>query len=199
VSTQIAGTINNPKEPRSETMRLQRTFVVLASAAVTTVFTLSLLVPSGVDAVDTMTRIKPLIDQPRFLSQGCGFVLKTNKVDYEAGDTPAIEVTASNPTGKTVTTTVWVNILASAPASPASRMLPVPRTLCSHPCVFSLKPGASATLSITSEAKLPAGQDISISITDKQRAILASSLSTPRPKVPVGPPAPATLNARLKP
>jgi hypothetical protein len=180
-------------------MKLQGAFVVLATGVVTTVFTVSLLAPRDLDAVDTLARIKPLIVQPRFMSQGCGFVLKTEKAEYEAGDTPAIKVTASNPTDKAVATTVWVNISASAPASPMARMLPVPQVLWSHPCVFNLKPGTSATLSITSEAKLPAGQNISISITDKQRAILATSLSTPKRKGPADPPAAATLTARLKP
>lgn len=180
-------------------MKLRDAFVVLATAAVTTVFTVSLLAPSGVDAVDAVARIKPLIVQPRFVSQGCGFVLKTDKVDYQAGDTPAIEVTASNPTDKPATTTVWVTISASAPASLMSRMLPVPQTLWSHPYVFSLKPGVSTTLSITSEAKLPAGKNISISITDKQRAILATSLSTPKAKVSAGRTVPATQTAELNP
>ena len=180
-------------------MKLQGAFVVLATAAVTTVFTVSLLAPSGVNAVDTSARIKPLILQPRFMSQGCGFVLKTDKVDYNAGDMPAIDVTASNPTDKAVTTTVWVNISASAPASPLSRMLPVPQLLWSHPCVFSLKPGVSTTLSITSETKLPAGQNVSISITDKQRAILATNLSTPKPKGPAVRTVPVAQTAGLKP
>ncbi len=180
-------------------MRLQGTFVVLVTAAVTTVFTVSLLAPSGVNAVDTLARIKPLIVQPRFLSQGCEFVLKTDKVDYEAGDTPAITVTASNPTDRAVATTVWLNISASAPASPMSRMLPVPQTLWSHPCVLSLEPGVSTTLSIASEAKLPAGKNISISITDKQRAILATSLSTPKAKGPLSRTKPAAQITGLKP
>ena len=91
-------------------MKLQGTFVVLATAAVTTVFTVSLLAPNGVGAVDSAARIKPLIVQPKLASQGCEFVLKTDKAEYDAGDAPAIEVTASNPTDQAVTARVWVNI-----------------------------------------------------------------------------------------
>ncbi len=160
-------------------MRLQGTYVVLATAAVTTVFTVSLLAPNGVGAVDAAATIKPLIPQPRLESQGCGFVLKTDKPDYEAGDRPSIEVTASNPAdGKDVTTTVWVNISARAPASPMARLLPTPETLWSHPYAFELKPGASKALTINSDAKLPAGKVISISITGEQQTILATSVST---------------------
>ena len=122
-------------------MRLQGTYVVLATAAVTTVFTVSLLAPNGVGAVDAAATIKPLIPQPRLESQGCGFVLKTDKPDYEAGDRPSIEVTASNPAdGKAVATKVWVNISARAPASPnpacfrlRKRSGPIPMSSISSP------------------------------------------------------------------
>jgi hypothetical protein len=46
---------------------------------------------------------------------------------------------------------------------------------------------------------LPAGQNISISITDKQRAILATSLSTPKAKVSASQTAPGTQTAGLNP
>ena len=180
-------------------MKLQAAFVVFATAAVTTVFTVSLLAPGGVGAVDAPARIKSLIVQPRFVSQGCAFALKTDKADYPAGDTPVIELTASNPTDKTVAATVWVNLSASAPASPMARMLPVPKTLWSHPCVVTLKPGESTTLSLKSEAKLPAGQNIAISITDRQRAILATSLSTPKTNGPTGQMLLPTQTARVMP
>ena len=160
-------------------MRLQGAYVVLATAAVTAVFTVSLLAPNGVGAVDAAATIKPLIPQPRLESQGCGFVLKTDKPDYEAGDRPSIEVTASNPAdGKAVATKVWVNISARAPESLQSRMLPIPETLWSHPYVFDLKPGASKALTIRSDIKLPAGKVISISITGNEQTILATSVST---------------------
>ena len=71
-------------------------------------------------------------------------------------------------------------------------MLPPPKTVWSHPCVFELKPGDSTAISITSEAKLPAGQSIFISITDKDRAILAANLSTPQAARPAGQDAPQT-------
>ena len=167
-------------------MRLRGVLVVMGTAAVTTAFTVSLFGPRGLIAVDTVGTIKPVIAQPRFASQGCEFVLKTDKTGYEAGEQPALEVTASNSTDKAVTTTVWVNILASAPASLTSRMLPIPQTLWSHPCVFGLTPRESKTLTIASETKLPGGKNISITITDRQRAVLASSLSTPSPKGQAG-------------
>ena len=163
-------------------MKRQGVLVVFGSAAVTTVFTVMLLAPSGVDAVDAIRRIKAVIAQPQFASQGCVFKLKADKAEYEAGDRPTVEVKASNPTEKSVETTVWINILGSAPASLASRMLPIPQVLWSKPCVVSLKPGEARTLNITSDAKLPAGQNISFIMTDKQRAVMAINLDVKAPQ-----------------
>ena len=40
----------------------------------------------------------PIIgEQPQLLSQGCTFVLRTDKETYAAGESPVIEITASNP------------------------------------------------------------------------------------------------------
>jgi hypothetical protein len=163
-------------------MRRQGVLVVFGTAAVTTAFTVMLFAPRGVGAGDAVTRIKAMIAQPHFTSQGCVLVLKTDQVEYEAGDRPTVEVKASNPTDKPVETTVWISISASAPASLMSRMLPVPRVLWSHSCVVSLKPGEAKTMSVTSDAKLPAGQNIAFTMTDKQRTVLASSLGTKPPK-----------------
>ncbi len=163
-------------------MKRQGVLVVFGTAAVTTVFTVMVLAPRGVGAIDVVQKTKAVIAQPQFTSQGCVFVLKTDKAEYEADDKPAVELKASNPTDKSVETKVWINISASAPISPLSRMLPIPQVLWSHPCVVSLKPGEIRTLSIMSEAKLPAGQTILFTMTDKQRAVLASSLAVKDPK-----------------
>jgi hypothetical protein len=167
---------------RSKSMKRQSVLVVFGTAAVTTVFTVMLFAPSGVGAIDTIHRIKAVITQPQFESQGCVFVLKTDKAEYEAGDRPTVDIKASNPTDKAVEAKVWINILGSAPASLASRMLPIPRVLWSHPYVVSLKPSEVKTLNITSDAKLPAGQNISFTMTDKQRAVLAINLGVKAPK-----------------
>ena len=54
--------------------------------------------------------IKPKIVQPKFTSQGCEFTLKTGKPEYQAGESPVVELTATNPTGKAVEAKVWVSI-----------------------------------------------------------------------------------------
>jgi hypothetical protein len=158
-------------------MKWQDVLAVLAVAGVTMAFTLTLLGPTGVGAGDAVPAIKPEIAQPQLTSQGCVFSLKMDKAAYEAGEQPALEITASNPTDKPVDATVWVNISASSPANRMSRMMVVPAPLWSHECRVNLQPGERKTITIASEAKLPAGQSISISLTDKNAAMLLRNLS----------------------
>ena len=114
-----------------------------------------------------------MIAQPEFASQGCVFVLKTDKPIYEAGDSPAVEIAASNLTDKPVDAAVWINISASSPSSPMLCMMPIPRVLWSHECRVSLQPGETSTVSVASETKLPAGQNISITLSDNKAAVVA--------------------------
>lgn len=88
-------------------MRLQGMLVVAASAAVTATFTLVLLAPARLTAVDKVEQVKPLIARPEFTSQGCVFTLKTDQATYEPGEKPTLEVKASNPTDKPVEAKVW--------------------------------------------------------------------------------------------
>jgi hypothetical protein len=158
-------------------MKWQDVLAVLAVAGVTMVFTLTLLGPTGVGAGDAVPAIMPVIAQPQFTSQGCVFVLKTDKATYEADETPSFEITASNATDKAVEATVWINIAASSPASAMSRRMVLPTPLWSHECRVDLQPGESKSMTIASEVKLPAGQSISISMTDKNAAMLLRNLS----------------------
>jgi hypothetical protein len=157
-------------------MRVQDVFAVLGTAVVTMAFTLVAFGPLGAGADGPAATITPVIAQPQFTSQDCVFTLKTDKPTYEAGDKPGLQLTASNPTDKTVDATVWVNILASRPANRAARMMPLPQSLWSHPWQVMLGPGETKTLSIASEVALPGGQDISMVLSDKEAAVLAKQL-----------------------
>jgi hypothetical protein len=180
-------------------MRLQTVLAVLGNAGVTMVLTVMLLAPRGVGAVNGVPRIKPEIAQPRLTSHGCLFALKTDKADYEAGDRPSIEIAASNPTEKPADATVWINILATRPTSPLSRMLPTPRSLWSHPQAFRLKARETKTVTVVSEASLPAGEKISITMSDRNEAILARSLGVRNGPATASPSSPAAKAARTEP
>ncbi len=163
-------------------MKRQNVLVMLGTAAVTAALTVMLLAPRGVGAGDAVPKIKAVIAQPHFTSQGCVFSLKTDKAEYGAGDRPVVEIKTSNPSDRSAVAAVWINISATAPMSPLSRMLPIPQMLWSQRCVVSLAPGETRTLSVTSEAKLPAGQNISFTISDKERTVLAGNLGVKDPK-----------------
>jgi hypothetical protein len=155
--------------------------VVAASAAVTATFTLVLLAPARLTAVDKVEQVKPLIARPEFTSQGCVFTLKTGQATYEPGEKPTLEVKASNPTDKPVEAKVWINVTARAPSSPMSRMLPIPRAVWTHECAVTLQPGESRTMSIPCDAKLPLNQAISITMSDKKAAMLLENVATQAP------------------
>ena len=94
-------------------MRIQSVFEVAGVAAVTMVFTLMGLNPWNAGISDEARGVKPRVLQPHFTSQGCQFGLKTEKTEYQAGQSPVVELTAANPTGKAVEATIWVGILAA--------------------------------------------------------------------------------------
>jgi hypothetical protein len=160
-------------------MKPQNLMTVLAAAAVTVAVTLGLAALWDGGSVHAGPSIKPVITQPQFTSHGCTFILKTDQPTYEAGQSPVIEVTATNPTDKPVDASVWVTVTSTAPMSRRSRMLTLPATLWSHQYDFSLKPGESKPLGATCAAKLPAGQEIRIILGDKNAGIMATNTAVP--------------------
>jgi hypothetical protein len=151
---------------------------VLVTAVATVAVTLALASPWDSSA-QAGPAIKLSIAQPKLTSQGCTFVLTTDRASYEAGESPVIEVTATNPTDKPVDASVWVTVTGTSPLSRRSRMLTLPSTLWSHQYTFSLKPGESKPLSAKCEAKLPAGQDVRIILGDNKANVLATDLAVP--------------------
>jgi hypothetical protein len=157
-------------------MRLQNLMTVLAAAAVTVAVVLGLAALCDGGSAWAGPTVTPVIAQPQFSAQGCTFVLKTDKPSYEAGESPVIEVTATNPTSQSVDASVWVTVTSTAPMSRRTRMLTLPAALWSHKYDFTLAPGESKPLSATCQAKLPAGQVVNIILGDRQASILATNL-----------------------
>ena len=158
-------------------MMLRNVLIMLGTAAATAALTLALSAPRGGDA-QAGPAVQPVIAQPQLTTQGCTFSLKTDKETYEAGESPVIEVAASNPTDKPVTASVWVTVTTRSPTSGRSRMLSIPLTLWSHEYAFDLPADQTKTLTATCAA-LPAGQNVSIILTDQKDAILAGSVGVP--------------------
>jgi hypothetical protein len=162
--------INQIFSRRRTNMKLQNVFTVAGTAGITMAITLMLLGPRDSNPAYA-AGVKPVIAQPQFQSQGCTFVLKTDKATYEEGQSPVFELTASNPSTNSVQTRIWLSIMASAPNSRASRMAVMPRTLWLQECAGSLLPKETKKIAVSCDAKLPAGQDIFIIMTDKNETI----------------------------
>ena len=164
--------------------RLHEVLTVCGVAAATMAFTLVLLAPWSVGVSDEAPSIKPRVFPPKFVAQGCEFVLKTDKPEYQPGETPIVEIEASNPTDKAVETTVWVSVSAAAVPSEMSRVLSMPRPLWSQPWLVSLQPGEKKTTKLATDTKLPAKQNVTITLGDQKQAVLAESLPVRAEKAP---------------
>jgi hypothetical protein len=154
-------------------MKLRNVLTVLGTAAVTAAVTLGLAdLWAGGRAEAGPAAVKPVIARPQLVSQGCKFVLKADKATYEADESPVFEITATNTTKEDVKAKVWVNVTAVAPTNPMSRMLPRPHSLWSQEVSFSLEPGETNTQKVACMAKLPAGQNVSVTLGDRQETIM---------------------------
>lgn len=158
-------------------MKLRNVLLMLGTAVVTAALTLALLAPWGGSA-QAGPVVHPVIAQPQLASQGCRFALKTDKATYEAGQSPAVEVTAVNPTDKPVNASVWVTVTSTSPTSPMSRILPIPVVLWSHEYAFTLAPDERKSLSAACKA-IPSGGNVAMTITDQNNGILAGVYGVP--------------------
>jgi hypothetical protein len=170
-------------------MKVESVFAVLGIAGATMAFTLGVLAPGRVDAVDEVDRITPVIAQPKLTVEECVFVVKTDKAAYEAGDAPTLRVEATNPSGQLVETSVWLSVLASTPPNPLARVMPRPTALWSGECAVSLQPGETKTVTLPTGVKLSASQSVSIVLSNEKLTVIADSFRVPdvaqRVRIPV--------------
>lgn len=182
-------------------MKLRNVLTVMGTAALTAAVTLALLAPRGAD-VRAGSAVQPIIAQPQLTSQGCTFTVKTDKASYEGGEAPRIEVTGSNPTTKQVTASVWVTVTGRSPTKAASRMLSLPLPIWSHEYAFTLPPDGTKSITETCAA-LPAGQEVTITLSDANNAVLTGNLPVPAvnqavgAQIPGGPNGPANVGTPI--
>ena len=162
-------------------MNVKGILATLGVAAATMAFTLVLFAPVRVGAIDNPQGIKPMIARPKLTVNGCVFTLKTDRPAYQPGETPVVQIEATNPTTEPVETTVWVNMSAVSLFSRVSRSLtsPAMQILWSDEWAVGLKPGETKSIALATEVALPAGQLVSITISDQQQAVIANLLSMP--------------------
>ena len=150
---------------------------VLGIAAATMAFTLILTVPAYVGAEDEPPAVEPTIAQPTFTVDGCQFTLTTDKTAYSADEMPTLKITATNPTDEPVDVSVYATMTATTPASLVSRVMILPTALWQEGWSIRLEPGSTKTVELATETKLPAGSLVSISLGDKNQAVLLNQLS----------------------
>jgi hypothetical protein len=165
-------------------MKVKDILAILGVAGATTAFVVGLLGPGRVVATGMMEGIKPIVAQPKLTVDGCVFSLKTDKPAYRAGDEPTLQVEAVNPTDNPVETTVWISMSASSPPSPFARVLMLPKPLWTEKYLVRLRPGETQTVPLATKTKLPAGENISITMSDKNLAVLARAFSVRNSEVP---------------
>jgi hypothetical protein len=163
--------MNQNSYKRRASMKLQYALTVAGTAGITMAITLMLLGPKSFNPAYAGPEVKPIIAQPQFQSQGCTFVLKTDKATYEAGQSPVFELTASNPSSNPAQITSWLSMTASGPNSRVSRMAVMPRALWSHEFLISLLPNETKKIAIPCDVMLPDGQDIIVTMTDRKETI----------------------------
>jgi hypothetical protein len=140
------------------------------------VITVGLLLPRGVSAEGEDTIIKPTISQPELTIDVCRFTLSLDKPEYAPGENPVLTVVATNPSREPVATSATISITATSPQSMMSRRLVLPTPLWTGECAVSLRPGESRAFTVETNAALPAGQMVSVSMSGKQQAVIANLL-----------------------
>jgi hypothetical protein len=157
-------------------MRVSDVAAILGIAAVTTVVTVGLLMPRGVSAEGEAENIKPTISQPKLMVDGCEFTLSMDKPEYAPGEAPVLTVVATNTSVEPVATSATITVTATSPQSLMSRRLVLPKPLWTDQCPVNLQPGESQVFTYETDAALPAGQMVSVSLAGKQHAVIAKLL-----------------------
>ena len=163
-------------------MKIHDALSVLFVAAATAAITLAVLLPGRVTAIDATESVQPTIARPTLTSLGCTFSVAAIEEAIKAGDKPTLKLTATNPTDEPVEATVTVTMTSMAPMSRMSRMMPMPRSLWNRECEIGLKAGETKTLTLSPGVELPAGQVVSVQLTDKKQMVRLTLLEAPAPR-----------------
>jgi hypothetical protein len=178
----VRGAVNHESKERNDryTFAGSGLVAVLGIAAVTTAITVGLLMPRGVSAEGEVKNINPTISQPELTVDGCQFTLSMDKQEYAPGEAPVLTVVATNPNREPVATSATMSITATSPRSMMSRRLVLPKPLWTRTCPVDLQPGESRAFTFETDAALPAGQIVSVSMFGKQHAVIANLLDVQR-------------------
>ena len=131
--------------------------------------------PPTSHAVDGPQAKAEKIDVPKLNVKGCSLSLKLAQREdgsaYKPGDTPAFELTATNPTDANVDIAYKITLMGIRPESRASRMPTMPRSFWQQDRSISLKAGETATVRIVPDTTLPASQSVSVVLSSGQESV----------------------------
>lgn len=151
------------------------TVVVWAAGAFAA--TLALLLPPALQAVDPTPG--GTVTTPALTVNGVSLSIRPLAPTTRPGPAPVIELVAANPTAAPVGLTYEVELLATAPSSPMSRVMVMPRSLYRTPPAENrlvLEAGQTRTIAIASGATLAQGE-IQVIVRSGGHQIMAGQFS----------------------
>jgi hypothetical protein len=138
--------------------------------------TLALLLPPSLQAVDPTPGG---VTTPALTVNGVSLSIRPLSPTTRPGPAPVIELVAANPTAAPVGLTYEVELLATAPSSPMSRVMVMPRSLYRTPPAENrlvLEGGQTRTIAIASGATLAQGE-IQVIVRSGGNQIMAGQFS----------------------
>lgn len=95
---------------------------------------------------------------------GCHFEMSTDKTEYQPGDLPVLTLVARNLTNRSVETNIQLQILAMAPPSPLSRVMPMPQAIWTGDCLVNLAPGETRSFALKADTELAANRLLTVTM-----------------------------------
>jgi hypothetical protein len=143
-------------------MKKENVITMLSCAVATTSLIVTCMRPETLDGESDV----PVISQPESPKLVVGNVelrLKSASNSlFEAGQKPALELTAENLGEEAADEKIKVLITTSAPASPLSRLVVLPEVLWTHNEDLQLKAGEKKSFTLKCDKPLPPGRVISV-------------------------------------
>lgn len=142
--------------------------VVLGVAAATAALILTVCRPALVSAEDEEAGKKRLISRPSLRVDGVTVTLESAKEEYRAGEKPTVKLIAINTAPEPRAVNLTLRMMATAPTSLESRMLPLPKEAWRHTCPISLKAGEAREIPISVDVALPPGNGVFFTMNPEQ-------------------------------
>lgn len=143
--------------------------------------------PGALRATDEAQPALTQVERPALAADGCRISVLMDEsqqaeaqaggLAYAPGDKPVFRVVAVNTTGEAKTIPCELEMLATKPVSPLSRMMPEPSSIWKTKLNIALSPNETKTIAVEPDIALPAG-NITVQASAGERPIVALSFAT---------------------